>query len=70
MVPDSVPWRKMGKYSPRETQLTDVRLSVFKWEFGRAGECGVARGAAGSARPGEIGGVLGARGSASEAWHE
>jgi len=47
-----------------------VSLSVFKWEFGRTGEYGVARGAAGSARPGEIGGVLGARGSASEAWHE
>jgi len=48
-----------------EALLGPSRLSVFKWEFGRVGEYG-----AGSARPGEIGGVLGARVSASEARHE
>ena len=52
-------WRKGGLVAP-------LRLSVFKWEFGRAGEYGVARRAAMSARPGEIGEGLGARGSASE----
>ena len=41
------------------------RLSGLKWEFGGEGEYGAARRAAGSARSGDFGTVLGARGSAS-----